>query len=234
MVQDVDALEEDGIGAAEVVEFVLLLVPEHPLGVAAGEFNLGIADAIGGGLFAEVPVVLGAAELEEPVIVVKGEHLVGEPGTVEVTQGEVCVQVLGVGFQGAVVAFPRVVPAALVRPTEAILEIAFAARVARRTVEPVTSGKRKGKKGKERPQSVKAATSIRTGVRGGNGGRAAHGCKLTGLVMDFKQRLLLGAGGIREMRGVSGLATLLGKSSKSGHAGCSRRKVCEHGERVGG
>jgi hypothetical protein len=189
--EDVDPLKEDRIGAAEVVEFVLLLVAEHPFGVAAGEFDFGVADAIGGGLVAELAVVLGAAEFEIPMVMIEGEDLIGEAGPVEVAERKVGVEVLGIGFEGAVVALAGVVPAALICPAESILEVALATWVAGGAVEPVTAREEKGCQ--EKPQDPQAASSAHRWVQGGDGGRAAHVGKLTGMGMDFKQRLRLSA-----------------------------------------
>lgn len=197
--EHVDPLEQDGIRPAEVVEFVLLLVAEHPLGIAPRQFDLGIADAIGGGLIAELAVVLGAAEFEIAMVMVEGQDLIREPGPIQIAERKVGVEVLGIGFEGAVVALAGVVPAALVRPAEAVLKVAFPAGVACGAVQPVATGQRQTKDREERPDNQRAAASARMGGRGRNGGRAAHGSKLTGTGMDFKQRLRLSVA-----QGVSG------------------------------
>jgi hypothetical protein len=188
--EDVDPLKEDRIGAAEVVEFVLLLVAEHPFGIAAGEFDFGVADAIGGGLVAELAVVLGAAKFEIAMVMVERQDLIGEAGPVEVAERKVGVEVLGIGFEGAVVALAGAVPAALICPAESILEVALATWVAGGAVEPVTA---REEGCQEKPQDPQAASSAHRWVQGGDGGRAAHVGKLTGMGMDFKQRLRFSA-----------------------------------------
>ena len=91
--EHVDPLEEDGIGAAEVVEFVLLLVAEHPFGVSTGEFDFSVADAVGRRLVAELAVVLGAAEFEIAMVMVERQDLIGEAGPVEIAERKVGVEV---------------------------------------------------------------------------------------------------------------------------------------------
>ena len=165
VVEDVNALEEDRIGAAEVVEFVLLLVAEHALGVATGEFDLGIADAIGCGLVSKLAVVLGATQFEVTVVVVKGQNLVREACPVQVSEGEMGQEVLRVGFQGPVEAFAGVVPAALVRPAEPILEIALASQVACGAVQPIATGENKSEDEENGPEARTAGASARSWVR---------------------------------------------------------------------
>ncbi len=140
VIEDIDALEEEGVGPADIIEFELLLVAEHAFAVAPGEIDLGIADAIGGGLVVIGTAVLEAADLEVTVVMVKGEDLVGEAGLVEVAEGEMGVEILGIDLEGPVEAFAGIEPASLVEPAEAVLEIAFAAGITGGPGEPVATG----------------------------------------------------------------------------------------------
>ncbi len=127
VIEDVNALEEEGVGPADVVEFELLLVAEHAFAIAAGEIDFGIADAVGGGLVVISAAVLESTDFEVAVVVIEGEDLIGEAGLVEVAEGEMGVEVLGIDLEGAVEAFAGAEPATLVEPAEAVLEVAFAA-----------------------------------------------------------------------------------------------------------
>lgn len=133
VIEDVDALEEEGVGPADIIEFELLLVAEHAFAVAPGEIDFGIADTVGGGLIVISATVLEATDFEVTVVVIEGEDLVGEAGLVEVAEGEVGVEVLGIDFEGAIEAFAGAEPTPLVEPAKAVLEVAFAAGITSRT-----------------------------------------------------------------------------------------------------
>ena len=196
VVEDVDFLQEHGVRPAQVFEFELLLVAEHPLRVAPGQLNLGVADAIGGRLVAELTIALAAADFEVALIMVHGHHLsgalIGQAGAVKVSEGEVGEEVLGVGFQSPVVAFAGIFPAALIRPAQPVLIIAFTMGIAGRPVEPVASA---GPDGQH--EETQAAQDPHPEVWFVRRSHATHGHRLTPEASDFKLGFFALRGGWR-------------------------------------